>query len=149
MGLSHLLPIWARLATYSTKHDVDDDSCPFCTQERDLKHLQSSCLGFSLEDLEVNILSPTENDSKQTFLTGRLSKVEPVPTCLDDCKLVPIQLRIICYYKLFKYIFVGLKRRERSARVVLPLCCVARIRNTYPGALPGDNALEESATQGE
>ena len=43
----------------------------------------------------------------------------------------PTNLSTHCYYKLFKYIFGGLKRSERSARVVLPLCCVARIRNTH------------------
>ena len=51
----------------------------------------------------------------------------PPPTTFEECS--NIQKRLICYYKIFRFLYgVG----HAGVRIALPSCCVLRIQNCYP-----------------
>jgi len=67
-----------------------------------------------------------ENDySVAKSSKGRLDKVLPVPSCLDECN--NIQKRIILYYKIFCFVWTDV-----YTRVEISICIAVTVRGLFP-----------------
>ena len=106
-----------------------------CWLETNLLHTNSEKKPIA-NDEEISLLLPTKLDmiiSKKRIIpldkNGERKTNELPPSDFNSPKMTNRKKRLVVYHKIYRFLY---PKQKGGKRVVLPSCCVGKVRATYP-----------------